>query len=39
MEKYRNQLNYYAQAVEKLIGVKVRNKYLYLFSIDETVEV
>lgn len=39
IERYKSQLNFYKEAVEKLLGIKVAKKYLYLFSIDKAVEV
>ncbi|MEY8000285.1 helicase-exonuclease AddAB subunit AddA [Clostridium sp. Mt-5] len=38
-EKYRIQIYYYARALEKLTGKRVKNKYLYLFYSDNTLEV
>lgn len=32
--RYRGQLNLYARAVEKILGRRVKEKYLYLFSLD-----
>ncbi|MPM33211.1 ATP-dependent helicase/nuclease subunit A [bioreactor metagenome] len=39
VDRYRTQLNYYGEAVEKLIGKEVKEKYLYLFSIDKEVKI
>ena len=39
IEKYKTQLDYYAKALEATLGKKVNECYLYLFSIDEAVEV
>ena len=39
IEKYKSQLDYYAKALEVTLGKKVKESYLYLFSIDEAVEV
>jgi ATP-dependent helicase/nuclease subunit A len=38
-EKYRVQIWYYARALEKLTGKKVKNKYLYLFYEDSLLEI
>ncbi|WP_242866874.1 helicase-exonuclease AddAB subunit AddA [Clostridium coskatii] len=37
-DKYKNQIYYYARALEKLTGKKVKNKYLYLFFNNSLVE-
>ena len=34
-ERYRTQITYYARALEALTGEKVKEKYIYLFSIGE----
>lgn len=39
VEKYRSQLDYYARALEATLQKKVKESYLYLFSIDEAVKV
>ncbi|MGH4139672.1 helicase-exonuclease AddAB subunit AddA [Clostridium sp.] len=39
VEKYRSQLDYYARALETTLQKKVKERYLYLFSIDEAVKV
>ncbi|WP_263628189.1 helicase-exonuclease AddAB subunit AddA [Clostridium bowmanii] len=39
VEKYRSQLDYYARALETTLQKKVKESYLYLFSIDEAVKV
>lgn len=39
IDRYRLQLDYYSRALEKITGKKVRERYLYLFNIDEAVEV
>ncbi|WP_291632630.1 helicase-exonuclease AddAB subunit AddA [Clostridium sp.] len=39
IEKYKSQLDYYAKALEATLGKQVKESYLYLFSIDEAVEV
>ena len=31
-ERYKIQINYYAMALEKLTGKKVKEKYIYLFD-------
>lgn len=36
--RYRVQLNYYAQALEKLTGKRVKERYLYLFSAEQVME-
>ena len=36
---YKNQLAYYAEAVEKSTGLRVKHKYLYAFSSGELIEV
>lgn len=37
-EKYEVQLSYYARALEKLTGLKVAERYIYMFSTGELVE-
>jgi ATP-dependent helicase/nuclease subunit A len=37
-ERYRTQISYYAWALEKLTGKKVKNKLIYLFSNGEVLE-
>lgn len=37
VEKYRVQIDYYTRALEKILGKKVKERYLYLFSIDSEV--
>ncbi|MGV8983075.1 helicase-exonuclease AddAB subunit AddA [Clostridium sp.] len=39
VEKYRSQLDYYARALEATLQKKVKESYLYLFSIDKAVKV
>ncbi|MBP2022008.1 ATP-dependent helicase/nuclease subunit A [Clostridium punense] len=39
VDRYRTQLNYYGEAIEKLIGKEVKEKCLYLFSIDKEVNI
>lgn len=39
IDRYKTQLNYYGEAVEKLLGKRVEDMYLYLFSIDRDVKV
>ena len=38
IDRYRKQLDLYAEALTKLTGKKVKEKYLYLFNIDEEVK-
>ncbi|MEG1409634.1 MAG: helicase-exonuclease AddAB subunit AddA [Terrisporobacter sp.] len=38
INRYRKQLDLYGEALEKLTGKKVKDKYLYLFNIDEEVK-
>ena len=38
IDRYRKQLDLYAEALNKLTGKKVKEKYLYLFNIDEEVK-
>ncbi|MDV3426521.1 MAG: PD-(D/E)XK nuclease family protein, partial [Bacillota bacterium] len=38
-DRYKEQLNFYKMAIEKMTNKKVKEKYLYLFSIDEPVKV
>ncbi len=38
-DKYRLQLDYYAQALTRLTGKVVRQKYIYLFSIGEQLDI
>jgi len=39
IDKYKSQLEYYARALKATLGKPVKESYLYLFSIDEAVEV
>ena len=39
IERYKSQLDYYAKALKATLGKPVKESYLYLFSIDEAVEV
>ncbi|MGK0468141.1 helicase-exonuclease AddAB subunit AddA [Clostridium sp.] len=39
VEKYKSQLDYYARAINQTLETQVGASYLYLFSIDEAVEV
>ncbi|MDD6484091.1 MAG: UvrD-helicase domain-containing protein [Clostridiales bacterium] len=39
VERYRIQLELYSLAIEKIMGIKVYKKYLYLFDISKCVEV
>ena len=38
IDRYRKQLDLYAEALTKLSGKKVKEKYLYLFNVDEEVK-
>lgn len=38
IDRYRKQLDLYAESLTKLTGKKVKEKYLYLFNIDEEVK-
>ena len=38
IDRYRKQLDLYADALTKLSGKRVKEKYLYLFNIDEEVK-
>ncbi len=38
VEKYKSQLNYYKNALEKITEKKVKESYLYLFSIDKEIK-
>ena len=38
INRYRKQLDLYADALTKLSGKKVKEKYLYLFNIDKEVK-
>ena len=37
IERYRSQLKYYKDALEKITGKRVKESYLYLFGIDKGV--
>jgi ATP-dependent helicase/nuclease subunit A len=37
-EKYRIQVDYYARALESITGRRVKEKYIYLFSVNELIE-
>ncbi len=37
VSKYKSQLEFYKQALERIRGIKVKEMYLYLFAIDEAV--
>ena len=37
IDKYRIQLKYYKEAVEKITGKKVKESYLYLFGLSKEV--
>ncbi|WP_142415198.1 helicase-exonuclease AddAB subunit AddA [Hathewaya massiliensis] len=39
INKYKSQLDYYGRAVERITGKKVKEKYLYLFTLDKYVMV
>ena len=39
IERYRTQLKYYKDALEKITEKRVKESYLYLFSIDEEIKV
>lgn len=39
VDKYQLQLNLYAEAVEKILGKKVKEKYLYLFQCGKMIEI
>lgn len=39
IDRYKVQLDYYKAALEKITGKKVKERYLYLFNIDEAVEI
>ena len=39
IDRYRTQLNYYKEALEKVTGKKVKESYLYLFYIDKVVQI
>lgn len=38
INRYEKQLDLYAEALNKLTGKKVKEKYLYLFNIDEEIK-
>ena len=38
-DRYEVQLSYYSRALEKLTGLKVKDRYIYLFSTGELVEI
>lgn len=38
-ERYRLQLDYYARAIEELYGVRVKQKYLYSFTLGKEIEI
>lgn len=37
VKKYKVQLEYYSAALEKILGLRVKEKYLYLFSVEQAV--
>ena len=39
IHRYKKQLNIYAEVLSTLTGKKIKEKYLYLFSIDEQVKI
>ncbi len=39
IHKYKKQIEFYADVLSKLTGKKVKEKYLYLFGIDEQVSI
>lgn len=39
IDRYRLQLDYYEEALEKITGKKVKERYLYLFNIDKEVKI
>ena len=39
VERYHSQLDYYANALNKINGKHVKEKYLYLFDIDEAIQI
>ena len=39
MKRYKKQLDLYAEVVENLTGKEVKEKCIYLFSIDEEVSI
>lgn len=39
IDRYRTQLTYYKEALEKVTGKKVKESYLYLFYIDKVIEI
>jgi len=39
IERYRLQLDYYARAIEELYGVRVKQKYLYSFTLGKEIEI
>lgn len=38
-EKYKKQLDYYSDAIFKLIGKKVKYKYLYSFYLEKEIQI
>ena len=38
IDRYKKQMDLYADALTKLTGKKVKEKYLYLFNVDEEVK-
>ena len=39
INRYATQIYYYTMALEKITGKKVKEKYLYLFYIDEAIKI
>lgn len=39
MDRYRVQMDYYSEALEKILGRKVHARYLYLFHLDKAIQV
>ena len=39
VKRYKEQLNYYEEALEKLTGKKVKEKILYSFALNESITV
>ena len=39
INKYKKQLDLYGEVIENLTGKEVKEKYIYLFSIDEDISI
>jgi ATP-dependent helicase/nuclease subunit A len=39
IERYRLQLDYYARAIEELYGIRVKQKYIYSFTLGKEIEI